>query len=125
MKVGDAMLTQNDVKIRYTHNPGDYTNLIWNDNKINAYKDYWQPTLDKDGNPDWNSNSDKWKYINLEERAAKRLGDTVNPVKTFRDLRSKLYTQSDRTDARVKQQIINIPDFTKAQNDLINRINNK
>ena len=125
MKVGDAMLTQNDVKIRYTHNPGDYTNLIWNDNKINAYKDYWQPTLDKDGNPDWNSNSDKWKYINLEERAAKRLGDTVNPVKTFRDLRSKLYTQSDRTDARVKQQIINIPDFTKAQNDLLNRLNNK
>ena len=125
LKVGDAMILQNDIKIRYTHNPGDYTNLAWNDNKINSYKEYWKPTLDSDKNPDWNSDSSRWEYIPLEERAAKRLGNSANPVLTFRNLRSSILSQSQRKNNIIQQQIINIPDFTKAQNDLINRINNK
>ena len=48
MKVGDALINQTDLKIRYTHSPEDYLNLPWNENKINAYKQYWEPDVKKE-----------------------------------------------------------------------------
>ena len=125
MKVGDALINQTDLKIRYTHSPEDYLNLPWNENKINAYRQYWEPDVKKeDGSFDWESPSKKWNYIDLEERANRRLGEgVINPVVKFREFKSDLY--KDRRGFINKQIRINIPNLTQSQEDLLIRINNK
>ena len=120
MKVGYAMITQNDIKIRYTHNPGDYAQLPWNDNKINAYKNYWEPDIKgSDGNFDWTSDSANWKYLDTEERAKRRLGeDHINPIARFKTWKSHLFDPKEFVRDRKKIKLNNKV-FTRAQQKLL------
>jgi len=129
MKVGDALINQTDLKIRYTHSPKDYLNLPWNENKINAYSKYWEPNVKKKDESgelifDWESNPDKWEYIGIEERATRRLGKgVVNPIIKFRKFKSHLY-KDRRGFINEQRRIINIPNLTKSQEALLFRIEN-
>ena len=120
MKVGYAMITQNDIKIRYTHNPDDYAQLPWNDNKINAYKNYWEPDIKgSDGNFDWTSDSANWKYLDTEERAKRRLGeDHINPIARFKTWKSHLFDPKEFVRDRKKIKLNNKV-FTRAQQKLL------